>query len=426
MGRKVRPAVHDKPAVGLEVNGEIEAVAAALLRASSQGYEVLLACDDHHREIAQFSDVLEATVIDYTAQSGSVDPLERIVEVAFDQGYPGLIYHRDVTSPVDYEASEETWRQESGYIVEAERKPRDASSPGVVVAIPAYNEEDSIGNVVSECRQYADEVLVIDDGSDDRTGERAKAAGATVVHHQGNKGYGAAVKSSFEKADRMGAEQLVLVDGDGQHNPADIPKLLRKQKETEAHIVIGSRFIGEGNTTIPRYRRLGLAVVNTLTNVYFQLVGGDLRISDTQCGFRAYDERAIRSLAQDHTITDDMDASIEILYHACHHDFDIVEVETSVNYDLDDASSYNPVYHGTILMRNIILNLERIRPTVFPGILGLLSIGFGTGLAVWSLSGLVPIVVLLVMVVAGLSILVGAFLMTSAVVSRALLIHRRP
>jgi cellulose synthase/poly-beta-1,6-N-acetylglucosamine synthase-like glycosyltransferase len=137
-----------------------------------------------------------------------------------------------------------------------------AGSSTISVAIPAYNEAETIAEVVVETREYAEEVVVIDDGSADDTAARAYDAGATVIEHDHNEGYGAALRTAFETADRRGVDHLVVLDGDGQHDPADIPRLVARQAETDAEIVIGSRFVDGYESAIPSVRRFGIQVVN--------------------------------------------------------------------------------------------------------------------------------------------------------------------
>ncbi|GAH90181.1 unnamed protein product, partial [marine sediment metagenome] len=101
-----------------------------------------------------------------------------------------------------------------------------AARPKVLAAIPCFNEQNFIGDVVTRARKYVDKVIVIDDGSTDDTAKVAHAAGAEVIRHEARKGAGAATKSGFEAAKRSNADILVTLDGDGQHNPDDIPELL--------------------------------------------------------------------------------------------------------------------------------------------------------------------------------------------------------
>jgi len=96
----------------------------------------------------------------------------------------------------------------------------------VMVAIPAYNEEVAIGSIVLRSRKYADKVVVVDDGSVDKTAEIARMAGAEVISHKINEGKGAAIRDAFEYAKKTNTDILVLIDGDGQHNPDEIPLLL--------------------------------------------------------------------------------------------------------------------------------------------------------------------------------------------------------
>src|SRR6266571_8214023 len=96
----------------------------------------------------------------------------------------------------------------------------------IIAAIPAFNEEKTIGSIVIIARRYADRVIVVDDGSEDRTAWVAEEAGATVIQHQRNRGYGAALRSCFNHARTGGCGILVILDGDGQHQPEMIPQVI--------------------------------------------------------------------------------------------------------------------------------------------------------------------------------------------------------
>src|SRR5437016_785732 len=115
---------------------------------------------------------------------------------------------------------------------------------GVVVAIPAYNEDRFVGSLVLKLRARGHRVLLIDDGSTDATAELGESAGATVVRHSTNLGKTAAVQTAFEHARRMAADALVLIDGDSQHDPADVDALIEPILSGEADMVVGSRFVG--------------------------------------------------------------------------------------------------------------------------------------------------------------------------------------
>ena len=94
-----------------------------------------------------------------------------------------------------------------------------------IAAMPAHNEDCAIARMVLGCKKHVDKVVVIDDGSTDATAEIAEALGAYVVRHQMNGGYGAALRSCFETARKLGADRMVIIDSDGQHDPAEIPRL---------------------------------------------------------------------------------------------------------------------------------------------------------------------------------------------------------
>ncbi len=154
----------------------------------------------------------------------------------------------------------------------------------ILAAIPCYNESLAIGTVALKASRYVDEVLVVDDGSTDDTVEVAEAAGATVVAHEENKGKGRAVKNALRYAVEHSFDALVLLDGDGQHDPNEIPKLLVPITNDAADIVIGFKSFSQ----MPVYRRVGQAVLDHAT-------GGPVK--DSQCGFRALNRRAIELLA---------------------------------------------------------------------------------------------------------------------------------
>ena len=117
------------------------------------------------------------------------------------------------------------------------------SKPIIIAGMPMYNEEETIGTVVTMALKHVDAVICVDDGSSDSSARIAEACGAIVVRHRINRGYGGALKSLFIKAREMGADALVVLDSDGQHEAADIPKLLEPIINGDDDFVIGSRFI---------------------------------------------------------------------------------------------------------------------------------------------------------------------------------------
>ncbi len=119
----------------------------------------------------------------------------------------------------------------------------------ILALIPAYDEDRFIASVVLKARRFVDEVIVIDDGSMDETAALAEAAGASVIRQSCNQGKAAALNAGLAEARQRGARAVVLLDGDGQHNPADIPALLQPILDGKADMVVGSRFLGLPSNT---------------------------------------------------------------------------------------------------------------------------------------------------------------------------------
>ncbi|WP_336328811.1 glycosyltransferase family 2 protein [Halovenus sp. HT40] len=246
--------------------------------------------------------------------------------------------------------------------------------PTVLVGIPAYNEAGTISEVVTAASSHADEVLVVDDGSSDQTREQARTAGAMVLRHDENQGYGATLGTIFQYAHQRDAEHLVIIDADGQHDVTDIPDLVSTQQKTGAEIVTGSRFSGKSDSEIPQYRRFGLGVINILTNIALRFGYSYPSVSDTQCGFRAYNRDATESMTTAQDIGSGMAASLDIIFQAARDGHNIVEVPTRINYDVENASTRNPVAHGLNLLTTLFISVVVDRPSRMAAI-GVTSIG---------------------------------------------------
>jgi len=171
----------------------------------------------------------------------------------------------------------------------------------------------------------------VDDGSTDRTAEVAALAGAAVFKHQSNKGYGVALNSCFKLARNNGISALVILDADGQHDPNQIPRILRPVLRDEADVCVGCRFIeGSHLERIPRYRRFG---IKSLTRAANLVSPRGSTLSDSTSGFRAYSNKAIDSIS----ITEDgMGATTEILLQAKKKDLRIKEIPISCRYDVNN------------------------------------------------------------------------------------------
>lgn len=378
-GEKVAPALS---IITLEL--DLETVARTLLRASERGFfSFVVVPETDDSQIGPLAEKLGAVVLEL--EFDGEPPVEIVERVARACGFPAMLYVDSSGARVDVSRFEEAAEAADGYTIAAplvDEPPRE--SVDTVAAIPAYNEESTVGSVVERARLHVDEVVVVDDGSTDSTVAAAEQAGATVIEHGTNRGYGATLQTAFSVADDRNADTLVTLDGDGQHDPEDIPKLLARQRESDANVVVGSRFRGDANDHIPRYRRIGLFVINVLTNLSMGVFPFKSWVSDTQSGFRAFDARAIESLADDRTLGDDMSASTDILYHARRNGYAVEEVGTTIHYDGEETSTQNPFFHGLSVVSNILRTVERERPLTFVGLPGIVAVIVGIGLGYWA------------------------------------------
>src|SRR5438552_6331671 len=244
----------------------------------------------------------------------------------------------------------------------------------ILAAIPAYNEGATIGSVVLKARQFASEVVVIDDGSTDDTANIAALAGAQVVRHPVNRGYGAAMRTCLGHARENGADILVVLDGDGQHRPELIPVVVAPVAKGEADVSIGSRFLNSrAAATVPRYRRFGIGVITKLTNLGTR---NNRKVRDAQSGFRAYSRAAIEAVDPLET---NMGASTEILWEADRKGLRIVEVPIDIYYTAS-ASSRGPLQHGLSVIGSMIRYVETKHALLFFAVPGLFLFLAGLGL----------------------------------------------
>jgi glycosyltransferase involved in cell wall biosynthesis len=168
----------------------------------------------------------------------------------------------------------------------------------IVAIVPAFNEAGAIGRVVDEiaASEPSPDVVVVDDASTDETAAIASARGATVLRLPFNVGIGGAVQAGFRYALQEGYAVAVRLDGDGQHDAGELPKLLAPLDRGEADFVIGSRFAdGSGSYRSPLGRRLGIIVFAALVSIL-----GRQRVTDTTSGFAALDRSAIELFAAEY------------------------------------------------------------------------------------------------------------------------------
>jgi len=230
-------------------------------------------------------------------------------------------------------------------------------APSIIAGIPAYNEERTIAQIVLKAGCHVGKVLVCDDGSRDMTRVISRENGADVLEHEKNMGYGATMQTLLRKARELGANVLVVFDGDGQHDPDEIPELIKPILEGRADIVIGSRFVEGARMDIPFYRRIGILIITLLTRIF-----SGYPIGDAQSGFRAYSRRAIQELK----ITDNgWGSSIEIFFKARDTRLRIVEVPVDCSYEYyTKAAKRDPLKQGISIVASIISHAirEGVRP----------------------------------------------------------------
>jgi glycosyltransferase involved in cell wall biosynthesis len=247
--------------------------------------------------------------------------------------------------------------------------------PRILVCIPAYNEAGSIAEIIKKAAAYASDVIVYDDGSSDDTAEIADAAGATVIRNRKNKGYGVAITRLFEAAAEKDADVMVTLDSDGQHNPDEISRIVAPILNERYDIVIGSRFLGDRNNPqnkIPTYRNFGIKSITRLTQS-----ASYSQITDSQSGFRAYSKNALSRLK---LFEEGMAVSTEILLRAREKNLQIKEVPISINYDIEESSTHNPISHGVGVIYSIIQFVSLRHPLAFYGIPGIIFLIIAMGM----------------------------------------------
>ena len=277
-----------------------------------------------------------------------------------------------------------------------------------IACIPAYNEESHIESLVNSAKNHVDSVVVCDDGSTDNTANIAKNAGAVVISHKINKGYGAAIISLFNYARENNVDIMITVDGDGQHDPDQIPLLLNTISQHNVDVVIGSRFLNQ-NIEAPGYRQRGIKIITSTANY-----GTDLKVSDSQSGFRAYSKNAINAI---HPTEENMSVSTEILFKISNKGLSLAEVPITISYD-GDTSQHNPVSHGVSVLANTIKYVSIKHPLQFYGIPGIVAIAIGIILGGLFLDGYLNNQVILFGMMAGSVVLflLGAILSVTAVI----------
>ena len=247
----------------------------------------------------------------------------------------------------------------------------------ILLCVPAFNEENVIGDVVKKSLEFVDYVVVYDDGSSDKTSEIAENAGAYVIRNSQNKGKGYALQSLFKYAKHQNSEIIVTMDGDGQFKPDEIPKLCKPILHDGQDLVVGYRF--DNNDEMPKYREIGNKMLDRISSLATKLP-----FKDTQSGFRAYSKNAIQSITFS---SKGFGADSEILINAHEKGLKITEEKVTVLYNTGHkTSTKNPISHTTGVAASVIELILIKHPLKFLGIPGILFLISGVMASVYVMS----------------------------------------
>jgi glycosyltransferase involved in cell wall biosynthesis len=231
------------------------------------------------------------------------------------------------------------------------------SEKDILVLIPAFNEEGRVADVVRGVRQHLPgaRILVVNDGSGDGTARVSKEAGACVVSHPFNLGVGTALQTGYKYAVRNGYQYVIQLDGDGQHPPTFLPAFVAKLKETEADLIIGSRFLQGRNPHIPFMRGIGNALFGKLVSLLIRE-----KLTDPTSGYRALKSTALQFCVQDIYAFDYPDADFLLTLHRS--GYRMVEIPIEVLPRTGGNSQHGglkPIYYTIKMFLSIFIILLR-------------------------------------------------------------------
>jgi len=231
--------------------------------------------------------------------------------------------------------------------------------PKTLVMIPALNEADSIAYVIGKIREHVPwaDIAVINDGSTDETAAIARDCGAIVLMQPYNVGIGTAVQTAFMYAERHGYDVTVQNDGDGQHNPAEIPLLLAALAEGDADLVIGSRYIEDRGYVTPWQRKIGITILAKVISLLLRQ-----KFTDPTSGFRASNRRVIEFCAHNYPFDYPEPEAIVLLTRA---GFKVREIPVTMNARYGGISSITPfrsAYYMVKVILAILIDMIRKSP----------------------------------------------------------------
>ena len=293
----------------------------------------------------------------------SADEFIALVEVAVQRVMRGEADERAAARMA--EAWKHTWRSRFEAVSAALAAVLEAKQSGtsadlrLLVIIPAYNEEESLGRVIQSVREAVPvaDIAVINDGSTDATPSIAEDYGVTLISLPYNLGIGAAMQTGFLFARERGYDVAVQVDGDGQHDPREIDVLLAALKAGNADVVIGSRYLEDRGYITPKLRRVGIVILAAIISLVTRR-----RITDPTSGFRALNRRAIELCAVDYPFDYPEPESV---VQFCRAGLRIAEVPVTMNPRYGGQSSITPLrsaYYMVKVILAILIGLLRQRP----------------------------------------------------------------
>jgi len=194
----------------------------------------------------------------------------------------------------------------------------------IFIVIPAYNEEKVIGRVVFDIKKEGfKNIIVVDDGSEDKTADVAKKAGATVLRHILNLGQGAAIETGLQYCRKIEADVVVTFDADGQFKASEIKKVVKPILDKKSDVVLGSRFLGKA-VNIPFLKKLTLQAAVIFTDIF-----SNIKLTDTHNGFRAFSKKALNKIFINHS---GMAHASDIIDQIKRHNLKYQEVPVTVLY----------------------------------------------------------------------------------------------
>lgn len=227
----------------------------------------------------------------------------------------------------------------------------------ILILIPAYNEEERLSEVIIQVRKEMPRscILVINDGSSDRTEQVALNSGASVLSHPVNLGYGVTLQTGYKYALIYGFDYILQMDADGQHDPKYLPVLHETIRSKAVDVVIGSRFLGKDKYPVGLVRKMGMRFFGFITTMI-----SDQRITDSTSGFRALNRRALEFCAQDSFPGDYPDADLLIVYHK--KGIRIQEIPVAMYPNLKKRSMHSglkPLYYVYKMLLSVGMNMIR-------------------------------------------------------------------